>query len=71
MTVQGPVSLLLALEFVEPGVISVEDAAGPVEAVVEPLLPDPILRAIGLGPIHVVVEIAPEAAAEEEEAPGS
>jgi YbbR domain-containing protein len=69
-TVQGPESLLMALEYVETGLISIEDAAGPVEAIVEPLLPDPLLRAIGLGPIQVVVEIVPETAAEEEESPG-
>ena len=63
-TIQGPESLLMALEFVETGLISIEDAAGPVEAMVEPLLPDPLLRAIGIGPIQVVVEIAPETAAE-------
>jgi hypothetical protein len=34
---------------------------------VEPLLPDPLLRAIGVGPIQVVVEIGPEMAPEEEE----
>ncbi len=65
-TIQGPESLLMALDHVETGVISIEDATAPVEAVVEPLLPDPLLRAVGLGPIQVVVEIAPKAAAEEE-----
>ena len=67
-TVQGPESLLLALEYLETGPISIEDASGPVEAMVEPLLPDPLLRAIGVGPIQVVVEIAPENPPEEEEA---
>jgi hypothetical protein len=33
---------------------------------VEPLLPDPLLRAIGLGPIRVIVEIVPEMPPEEE-----
>ena len=65
-TVQGPESLLRALEYVETNPISIEDAAGPVEAMVEPQLPHPLLRAIGVGPIQVVVEIAPEAVPEEE-----
>ena len=59
-TIQGPESLLRALEYVETGLISIEDAAGPVEAMVEPLLPDPLLRAIGIGPYPgAVVDIAP------------
>jgi YbbR domain-containing protein len=66
LTVQGPESLLMVLEYVETGPISIEGAAGPVEAMVEPLLPDPLLRAIGPGPIQVVVEIAPESSPEEE-----
>jgi YbbR domain-containing protein len=65
-TVQGPESLLLALDYIDTSPISIEDAAGPVEAMVEPLLPDPLLRAIGVGPIQVVVEIAPEVPPEEE-----
>jgi YbbR domain-containing protein len=65
-TVQGPESLLRALEYVETSPIVVEDAAGPVEAMVEPILPDPLLRAIGLGPIQVIVDIAPEDTAAEE-----
>ena len=65
-TVQGPESLVLALELVETNPISIEDASGPVEAMVEPLLPDQLLRAIAVGPIQVTVDIAPEAAAEEE-----
>jgi YbbR domain-containing protein len=69
LTVQGPESLLTALEYVDTSQISIEDAAGPVEAMVEPLLPDPLLRAIGVGPIQVMVEIAPESPPEEEEAP--
>jgi YbbR domain-containing protein len=63
-TIQGPESLLMALDYVATGAISIDDATGPVEAMVEPLLPDPLLRAIGLGPIQVVVEIGPEAAEE-------
>ena len=60
-TVQGPMSLLLALDHVETSPpISIEDAVGPVEAIVKPLLPDPLLRVIGVGSIQVVVDIAPE-----------
>jgi hypothetical protein len=57
----------MALTHVDTSPISIEDAAGPVEALVEPLLPDALLRAIGLGPIEVVVEIVPENPPEEEE----
>jgi YbbR domain-containing protein len=67
-TIQGPESLLLALEYLETNAISIEDASGSVEAMVEPLLPDPLLRAIGVGPIQVVVDIAPDSSPEEEEA---
>ena len=60
-TVQGPMSLLLALDHVETSPpISIEDAVGPVEAVVKPILPDPLLRVIGVASIQVVVDIAPE-----------
>jgi YbbR domain-containing protein len=69
LAVQGPESLLTALGYIETGPISIENAAGPVEAMVEPLLPDPLLRAIGVGPIQVVVEIAPESPPAEEEGP--
>ena len=41
-TVQGPESLLMALDHVATGAISIDDATGPVEAMVEPLLPDPL-----------------------------
>lgn len=68
-TIQGPESLLTALEYVDTGPISIQDAAGPVEAMVEPLLPDPLLRTIGIGPIQVVVEIGPESPPAEEEVP--
>jgi YbbR domain-containing protein len=66
-TVQGPESLLMALTHVETSPISIEDAAGPVEDLVEPLLPDALLRAIGAGPIQVVVEIVPEIPPQEKE----
>ena len=65
LTIQGPESLLTTLDSIETGPISIEDAAGAVEAVVEPLLPDPLLRPIGVGPIQVVVEIMLEKPPEE------
>lgn len=68
-TIQGPESLLRALEFVETDAVQIEDASGPVEAMVEPLLPDPLLRAIGVGPIQVFVEIGPESTPDEADAP--
>jgi YbbR domain-containing protein len=68
-TIQGPESLLRALEYVETDGVPIEDASGPVEAMVEPLLPDPLLRAIGVGPIQVIVEITPEIPPEDAEAP--
>lgn len=58
-SVQGPESLILALEFVDTSPISIEGAAGPVEAMVQPLLPNPLLRLLGLGSLQVTVDIAP------------
>ena len=60
LTVQGPESLLLSLEFVSTTPLSVEGAAGPVEGSVEPDLPDPLLRVLGVGQILVTVDIVPE-----------
>ncbi len=65
--VQGPESRLQALEFVSTRPISVEGAAGPVEAVAQPLLPDPLLRALGVGEIQITIDITPELPSEEEE----
>jgi YbbR domain-containing protein len=65
-TVQGPESLLQALQFVETTVVSVEGAAGTVEAVAQPILRDPLLRAIGLGPIQITVTVIPEETPENE-----
>jgi len=67
-TVEGPESLILILKSVTTSPISIEGAAGPVEAVVQPALPNPQLRALGLGSIHVIVDIVPEAVPDEEEA---
>jgi len=60
LTIQGPESLVLSLEFVKTTPISVEGAAGPIEASVRPQLPNPQLEALGVGPIMVVIEIVPE-----------
>lgn len=70
LTIQGPESLLTALEYVETGLISIEGASGPVEAMVEPLLPDPLLRAISMGPFRVVVDIFPESPPDEDDTSG-
>ena len=67
-TVQGPESRLQALEFVSTRPISVEGGTGPMEAVVQPLLPDPLLRALGLGEIQIIIDITPEQQPEEVEA---
>ncbi len=58
-TVQGPESLVLALESIDTSPISIEGAAGPVEAMVQPMLPDPLLRMLGLGSLQIIVDIAP------------
>ncbi len=65
-TVEGPESLILILKSVATSPVSIEGAAGPVEAVVQPALPNPQLRALGLGSIHVIVDIVPEAVPEDE-----
>jgi YbbR domain-containing protein len=69
-TVQGPESRLQALDFVSTRPISVEGATGPVEAVAQPLLPDPMLRALGGGEIRITVDITPELPPEGEGAAG-
>jgi YbbR domain-containing protein len=66
LTVQGPESLLLSLEFVGTTPISVEGAAGPIETTVEPDLPDPLLRVLGVAQILVTVDIVPEPATDTE-----
>jgi len=58
-TVQGPESLVLALEFIDTSVISVEGATGPVEAMIQPILPDPMLRILGIGSTQIIIDIAP------------
>jgi YbbR domain-containing protein len=66
-TVQGPESRITALEFLDTRPIPIEGATGPVEAIAQPLLPDPLLRALGIGPIQVTVDIVPEASPVEDE----
>jgi len=66
-TVEGPESLILTLKSVVTSPVSIEGAAGPVEAVVQAALPNPQLRALGLGPIEVIVDIVPETVPEEED----
>ncbi len=58
-TVQGPESLVLALESIDTTSISIEGASGPVETMAQPVLPDPLLRTLGLGSVQVTVDIAP------------
>jgi YbbR domain-containing protein len=58
-TVQGPESLVLALEFIDTSSVSVEGATGPVEAMIQPILPDPLLRMLGLGSLQIIIDIAP------------
>lgn len=58
-TVQGPESLVLALEFIDTSSVSVEGATGPVEAMIQPILPDPLLRMLGFGSLQIIIDIAP------------
>ncbi len=67
-TVQGPESLVLALESVDTSPISIEGAAGPLEAMTQPVLPDALLRPLGPGTIQVLVDVIPEPLPEETEA---
>jgi YbbR domain-containing protein len=59
INLQGPESRILALESVETTPISVEGAAGPVEATVLPKLSDPLLRSLTVVPLVVAVDIVP------------
>jgi YbbR domain-containing protein len=60
LRVQGPESRLAALEFVETEAVSVEGSIAPVESTVQPVLNDPLLRALSVAPIQVVVDVQPE-----------
>ncbi len=60
ITVQGPESRLSTLDNVTTSSISVEGATGSVEAVVTPLLTDPLLRGLTGSPVTVRVSIGPQ-----------
>ena len=59
LNVQGPASLVGALEEVETTPVSIDGATGAVEAAVQPKLPHPLLRSLTAVPLLVVVEISP------------
>jgi YbbR domain-containing protein len=60
LRVQGPESRLAELDFVDTAPVSVEGATSPVEATVQPVLNDPLLRALSVAPIQVIVDVQPE-----------
>jgi YbbR domain-containing protein len=60
ISIQGPESRILALDVVETTPISIEGAAGPVEATVLPRLTDPLLRSLTVVPVVAVVEVIPD-----------
>jgi YbbR domain-containing protein len=62
VAIQGPESRLDGVDFVETTPISVEGATGPIEATVQPVLPDPLLRLLSAVPVQVLVQIEPRAA---------
>jgi YbbR domain-containing protein len=62
VAIQGPESRLDGVDFVETTPISVEGATGPVEATVQPVLPDPLLRLLSAVPVQVLVQVEPRAA---------
>jgi YbbR domain-containing protein len=59
LTVQGPESLLEALEIVETTPVRVDGATGPVETAAQPRLPHPLLRPLTGVPLLVVANIIP------------
>jgi YbbR domain-containing protein len=67
-TVQGPESRVTAMESLDTRPISIEGATGSIDTVTQPVLPDPLLRALGIGPIQVTVDIVPEAPPEDADA---
>ena len=60
ITVQGPESRLSTLENVTTSALSVEGATGSIDAVVTPLLTDPLLRVLTASPITIRVNIGPQ-----------
>lgn len=59
VAVQGPESLLAALDEVETTPVPVEGATGEVDAAVQARLPHPLLRTVTAVPLLVVIEIGP------------
>ncbi len=57
--IQGPESRLADLDVVDTSPVSVEGATGPIEAMVQPVLPDHSLRLLSAVPIRVVIDIRP------------
>ncbi len=60
ITVQGPESRLSTLENVTTSALSVEGATGSIEAVVTPILTDPLLRVLTGSPVTIRVNIGPQ-----------
>ncbi len=60
ITVQGPETRLSRLEDVMTSPVSVEGATGSVEAVVTPILTDPLLRVLTGSPVTIRVNIGPQ-----------
>lgn len=61
VAIQGPESRLDGVDFVETTPVSVEGATSPVTAMVQPVLPDPLLRLLSAVPVQVLVQIEPRA----------
>lgn len=62
VAIQGPESRLDGVDFVETTPISVEGATAPVAVMVQPVLPDPLLRLLSAVPVQVLVQVEPRAA---------
>ena len=58
----GPAGELAKLLGQQPTTISVEGATAPVAVMVQPVLPDPLLRLLSTVPVQVLVQIEPLAA---------
>jgi YbbR domain-containing protein len=59
VSIQGPEGRVAELERVETSPVSVEGAAGPVEAAVVPRLDDPLLRSLTVVPLVVSINVEP------------
>ena len=60
MVLRGPGSRLGLLEYLETTPVSVEGATSPVEAGVQAVMPDALVRPLAVVPLLVVVDIVPE-----------